>query len=76
MFDALALCHPLACSGLESLSFLVVGPLPGEVMAWASLTRLTQLEVTNHYDEALLPCFAAVLPRLAALRSLNLTNFE
>ena len=33
-------------------------------------------QITNHYDEALLPCFADVLPRMQALASLNLSNFD
>ncbi|GIL69618.1 hypothetical protein Vretifemale_546 [Volvox reticuliferus] len=45
-------------------------------MAWGALTQLTQLEITNHYDDNLLPCFWTVLPRLPHLRSLNLSNFD
>lgn len=70
------LCACVYHPGLQSLSFLVVGPLPGEVLAWAHLSKLTCLEVTNHYDEALLPCLTVVLANLTALKSLHLTNFE
>ncbi|GLI62626.1 hypothetical protein VaNZ11_005290 [Volvox africanus] len=69
-------CGLSRLTGLRSLSFLVVGPLPAEVMAWGALTQLTQLEITNHYDDNLLPCFWTVLPRLPHLRSLNLSNFD
>ncbi len=33
-------------------------------------------QITNHYDDNLLPCFNAVLPRLPRLAALNLSNFE
>ncbi|KXZ54381.1 hypothetical protein GPECTOR_5g46 [Gonium pectorale] len=69
-------CGLSRLTGLRSLSFLVVGPLPAEVVCWGQLTGLTQLEITNHFDEALLGCFTTVLPRLKSLRALNLSNFD
>jgi hypothetical protein len=36
----------------------------------------THPQITNHYDEALLPCFADVLPGMQRLASLNLSNFD
>lgn len=38
-------CGLSRLTGLQSLSFLVVGPLPAEVLAWGALAQLTQLEV-------------------------------
>ncbi len=49
-------CGLSRLTGLQSLSFLVVGPLPAEVLAWGALGQLTQLEVGAGVWACVLSC--------------------
>ncbi|KAG1678057.1 hypothetical protein FOA52_000853 [Chlamydomonas sp. UWO 241] len=61
---------------LEVVRFVTVGPLADEIVALAQLTRLKTLEISQHYDESLIPALYALMTSVSSLETLTIPQFE